>query len=232
MVKVIDKVNLSHPVNDVPKATTALVFYERDGIPSAVTEHRIVNERLRPGRVVSLDRVGDRLDELNGQQERKLLPESILLRDGDMFVWWTKPRLAPMWFRVGTAPISYNVRWPSLLWVYGRRERSLRVFGLGSSQRPTMKSPVYHAPLMNIGSRGHLCEGTAVLPSHGDEWSTEDIEACVFDSFFTHVNHDKTLKGRDGNKAHQAFWREKGKSKEAVWVKEMIRIGRVEDVIR
>ena len=76
-----------------------------------------------------------------------------------------------------------------------------------------------------IGRNGQLCEGSAKLPRQLDERHLHEIEACVFESNFAHVNHDATLKGATDNKAHVAFWRNKERLKEAVKVKELVCAG-------
>ena len=75
-------------------------------------------------------------------------------------------------------------------------------------------------------------EGRARLPNVVDLASIEDIERCVLDSCFTHVNHKQTLKGGADDKAHMAYWRAKQRTGEGVRVRELVYWGRVEDAFR
>jgi len=85
---------------------------------------------------------------------------------------------------------------------------------------------------MNIGGEGTLCEGSARLPRRLDEGHIGEIEACVFASNFTHVNHDQTLRGIEGNREHVTFWRRKEKLKDRVRVAELVRKGRLGEVLK
>jgi len=225
MVSVVDKVTFSDPVKGVPVADRAYVFYNDGSGCCAATEHNVRQGQLGPGRAISLRSIGERFNRITGHDVLCVLPPEVFISNQHLFAWHTASRYAPMWFSVGGRQFAVRVQWPPLVWIVNRRDRGLRIFALGRSSRPAMDTIVYHAPLMNIGSNGRLCEGSAKLPRQLDERHLHEIEACVFESNFTHVNHDKTLKGAKDNKAHVAFWRNKERLKEAVKVKELVRAG-------
>jgi hypothetical protein len=75
---------------------------------------------------------------------------------------------------------------------------------------------------MNISSNGSLCQGTARIPSSVNYDTLVEVQNTVFDSCFSHVNSDKTLKGvgiSDTN--HIKFWQNKAKTKGRVRTKEL-----------
>lgn len=230
MVEIVKRVELSEPVKGVPVADRAFVFYTDGHSHCAVTQHRIQQDRLGPGRVVSMRSIGETFARLSKSDAPLLLPPEVFVSTGEIMAWTTANRCAPMWFRIGGRRFSYRVEWPALLWWVNKRRRQLRVFALGRNTRPTKQTVLYHAPLMNIGGDGVLCQGTAPLPRRLDETRLRAIEESLFDSCFTHTNHDKTVKHGDSNKAHVAYWRGKERSKGAVRVSELVRYGRVAEL--
>jgi PRTRC genetic system protein B len=97
-----------------------------------------------------------------------------------------------MWFRI-KKPVGLKVTYPALLYVASKEKRKLNVVALDSDKRPSLDSPVYHAPLMNIDSRSSLCIGNATMPDVPNEKSISEIVKCLVSSNFTHVNQQNTL---------------------------------------
>jgi len=232
MVSVVENVNLSEPVRGVPVADVAYVFYHDGNEHCAVTQHRVREGKLGPGRVVSMRSISERFAKITGSNATCLLPERVFISNQKMFAWHTQAHYAPMWFSINGQQWAHRVWWPNLVWVVDKQQRRLRLFAVGRSTRPTLETVLYHAPLMNIGGEGTLCEGSARLPRRLDEGHIGEIEACVFASNFTHVNHDQTLKGIEGNREHVAFWRRKEKLKDRVRVAELVRKGRLGEVLK
>ena len=232
MVSIVKKPTLTDPVRGVPTADRAFVFYRDDKGYCAATEHQVRNGKLGLGRVVSMRNIGDRFARITDAGAAFILPESVFVSTQNQFAWVSPARQHPMWFRVNSRHWAHRVWWPHLLWIADKRRRRLKVFALGSKRRPTMNTIVYHAPLMNIGVDGSLCEGSARLPRRLSETVLSEIEACVYDSNFTHVNHDHTLRAAPDNRAHIAYWREKERSGNRVKTRELIRVGRLAEVIR
>jgi PRTRC genetic system protein B len=232
MVSIVEDLNMSEPVRGVPVAERAYVFFHDGTEHCAVTQHRIRNGKLGPGRVVSMRSIGDRFARITGSDKVRLLPENVFISNQRLFAWVTPARYDAMWFSVNGRQWAHNVWWPNLLWIAERDTHRLRVFAVGGSGRPTMETILYHAPVMNIGGSGLLCEGSAQLPRQLDEEHISEIEACVYESNFTHVNHGQTLKGIKGNRGHLAFWRDKEKLKDRVRVAELVSKGRLKEVLR
>jgi hypothetical protein len=75
----------------------------------------------------------------------------------------------------------------------GVSERGLFVAALTSTRRPTERTRLFHAPLMNVNGQGHVCTGSADLPNAVTLATLPAWEAVITHTFFTHVNHSKTL---------------------------------------
>ena len=197
----------------------ALVFYSNGAgqLANLATKHRInANNQLGLGRVVSNQQITVALSEAANSGLNKVpqvLPSTLLVDTPATLVWYAKRKLQRMWFRVGSKPISFLVEWPPLLFQLSKDSRSLRVFALGSDQRPSERTRLYHAPLMNISDNGLLCQGTAKLPGELSVASIAECESTVYDSQFTHTNHDHTLKGGASDTQHVRYWRSKASSK-------------------
>ena len=233
MVMIQEKAKISDPVKGVPVADHAFVFYSDGHGYCAVTAHNIKEGRLGLGRVVSMSSIAERFARYTGAGKKMtLLPPSVIVSSERDLVWTSRPRFAPMWFSVDGHKRAFRVWWPNLLWVADKKRGSLRIFALGSTKRPTLNSPVYHAPLMNIGNNGDLCVGSARPPRFMDESRLAEIEACIFDSNFTHVNHTATARGVRTNKQHLAFWKGKEASGQRCRVCELVRFGTLEDVLK
>jgi PRTRC genetic system protein B len=134
-----------------------------------------------------------------------------------------------MWFRVGKFSGSFEVKWPSLLFIANKRDAKLFVFALAASSYPSEDAIVYHAPLMNIGRDGLVCQGSASLPAEISSATIDQMEETIYDSNFTHINHSTTLNnvktsdGKVGTKEHLAFWRSRHKSKANLPKKHLVR---------
>lgn len=191
----------------------ALVFYKSVGGQSVlnVTRHAISNEnKLSLGRIVSPQALVKELSGAIGRDATDtILPSNVLINAPDRIIWHTPRFVGDMWFRLGSKPTRLRVEWPPLLYIVKTTERRMNVFALGSNSRPTGKSKLYHAPLMNLDEHGSLCLGTAHLPR---SITIDDLEACqasLVESQFTHTNHTMTLKGGATNTTHFAFWKSK-----------------------
>lgn len=204
---------------ETPKAQLAIFFY---GVNSSsafdgATRHHIENDIIQQGEYIEPNALLDLLSSKNSQT-LSLKPKCILAEDHEHLVWFSKKQKRKMWFRQASSEdsvFSLNVVWPTLLFVANKRKNSLMVFALSSDSYPTEKTKIYHAPLMNISSTGVVCQGTAVLPKIITVACIEDVEATIYDSLFTHVNHFQTLTLGDDKKVsntdHIRFWKKQEK---------------------
>lgn len=232
MVCVYDNLSVSSPVKGAPVAATAYVLYRAGSSYCTATQHSVSDGVLGLGKVVPLKALVEQFQNVQPSGVPDLLPDSVFVSTPGLFGWTTRGRFRPMWFNVADKRRGFSVCWPNLLWLADTNKRSLRVFAIGRSGRPSYDTRIYHAPLMNIDLRGFLCEGSAQLPERMEVTTIDAIEACLFESCFTHVNHHHTLRGGAGDRAHVAYWREKERSRKAVRVRELTRAGRLRDVLK
>jgi PRTRC genetic system protein B len=119
------------------------------------------------------------------------LPENILASTSDLLVWWTPPRLHPVYFSDGAEDrASINGRvcpHPSLLWKVHRGHLSLRA--LVQCERPKPDTPLMVAPYWNTNSAdGNVCEGSMARPKETEISNKAEWEEGFFNSEFTHPN--------------------------------------------
>jgi len=121
----------------------------------------------------------------------------------------------PLYLRQGERTLSLMVPWPPLL--LAARERTLYVVALRGGRRPTARTPLYHAPLMNVHATGQVCTGNADLPAETTLATLAAWQAVLTDTWFTHVNHPNTLRLPDSTgmavdtRRYLRFWRDLAK---------------------
>jgi PRTRC genetic system protein B len=85
-----------------------------------------------------------------------------------------------------------KVRWPTLA-MYAVN-RKLFLVGLEKDERPTPATKVFHAPLANIWASTQVCTGSAPLPLSCNTDSMAEWEHIVFETGFSHQNHEEVLR--------------------------------------
>ena len=136
-----------------------------------------------------------------------LLPASVLVHGAARLVWMVRAKVRPMWFVLGRKSYRFAVPWPTL--ILDASESGLRVAALASTRRPGARSALFHAPLMNVYANSAVCLGNAVRPGEHGSTAMKVWEQTVFESNFSHVNHEHTLALRAkqvNNDAHLKFW--------------------------
>lgn len=139
-------------------------------------------------------------------------PDNVLFVAGDLILWWLRPGLRHVNFRVsehdaallGGAERGESVPHPGL--VFAASSREWRVWAVKGSQRPTPATPLFQAPYFNVDAKGHVCQGSVPRP---DGTTTEKIEAwndAFFRSYFTHPNVSAKLVAYRGGGF--GFWRD------------------------
>ncbi|MBE1302003.1 MAG: hypothetical protein GJ680_19120 [Alteromonadaceae bacterium] len=219
-----------------PVPVAALVIYE-DGNQETIgcTRHEIKNNIMQSGDFVSPEQARACFNIKS--QSLGLLPENILASDNTQLLWYVKARQAPMWFRIAKSSRRLMVWWPTLLF-HTRRDgqfNRLSVFALGNQKRPTADTPLFHAPLMNIGVCGDLCQGSATLPKSISLANLHEVEATIYESNFTHVNHQQTLRKKGNVSTHDqlAFWKAKAKDGTKIRQSELVATNRtIADLLR
>ena len=135
------------------------------------------------------------------------IPEHVLVDTPTRTVWYRRAQARTLLFKFGERQEQIQAQIPALLFI--RDLHNLRIFALNSNNRPSLQSPLFHAPLMNINQSGNLCLGDARLPSviASDEDTLHATEQCFFDCYSGHINHSHTLATTDNEKVttHQLF---------------------------
>lgn len=139
-----------------------------------------------------------------------LLPANVLSISGTHLAWTVPAQVRPMLFNMAGSPLkTLTVPWPRLLLVASANGR-LAVAALRGRGRPTAKTRLYNAPLMNVGCDGVVCTGSAPLPGGCGIEDMATWEAVLFDTAFSHVNNRGTLFQGNGkpvdDKTHFRFW--------------------------
>lgn len=122
---------------------------------------------------------------------RDVLPYQVLHidsgRDGKA-LWYTTARLQSLLFQESLQIPSGPAHIPALLWYANKR--SLRVFALGSDERPQLTTKLFHAPFFNVYEDGEVCMGDVNIQIK-DDYSLLDFiskwERYFFRSYFSHL---------------------------------------------
>lgn len=133
-----------------------------------------------------------------------LLSDNILSIGLDHVVWWSRPGLRTYFFdaRVtGGATVNVGKRGgmahaPALIFV--AKQQTLWVYAMKGSNRPSLDTPLFHAPLMNIWSDSKVCVGSMPLPKETVADSIVEWEQAFWASNFSHPNHDRVVSYKGG----------------------------------
>lgn len=223
------------------KAHFALVFHTIQN-ETVATKH-VINEKnqLCAGTVVdpidiihaTLEATRTRQGSVAPQVKSQLLSPRVVIDDHQRLVWHSKAQDRPMWFsgrECGTATL--RVWWPNLLFVLNKRQTCLSVFALATGARPHANTPIYRAPLMNVDEKGVICLGSATLPKDTSNTNIVEMENCLYDSNFSHLNVtcDKHPHMAD-DKAHVAYYRERQHARTPFKASDLLRVGVLNDLL-
>jgi len=160
------------------------------------TLHDVIREKpdseeplLGPGSLLTTSFLQQLTSRLRIPAKALLLPENVLAYTSELVIWWTPPRLHPMYFSEGAedrrAIHGRICPHPALVWkVYRGR---LFVRALSTPVRPQAKTPLMVAPYWNTSPlTGDVCEGSMPRPNHTDLRSLLEWEEGFFNSRFTH----------------------------------------------
>lgn len=200
-----------------------------------VTVHDIKRGRKGPvlgaGRLMSESDKAAICDLLLGNEETADVwwPSNLLMMNAQKLVWYVVGRKRPMYFINGEKSFQLNLVWPSLIFCYSHA-RGLRIVAYAGRGRPTSTQRCYHAPLWNIGADTKLCVGSNLTTNVIAPESMPVWEDAIYESNFSHANHDKLLRPAKGGRNRQspsylAFLRQKAKSGEPIRAREMVPLG-------
>jgi len=171
------------------------------------------NPVIGAGRLLSKEDIEALLKSLLQRRQNKiqLLPSNVVSVSDNHIAWTIPASIRPMLFNIAGMPMKkLSVPWPNLLMVANRNGK-MAVAAFKGNRRPTAKTTLYNAPLMNFSHNGAVCTGSATVPV---ECGIEDLshwESLMFDTAFSHVNNQRTVDlGKEkkdvDTKAHFKFW--------------------------
>jgi PRTRC genetic system protein B len=161
-------------------ATLHDVVYE--GLPSQLPQ-------LAPGNRLNTAFLRTLSRGLERPAKAVLLPENVLAYSSELLIWWTPPRLHPMYFSDGAedrAAIHGSVcPHPALIWKVSRGCLYLRAVQDGG--RPNASTRLMVAPYWNVNPEdGDVCEGNMPRPQETNAATILEWEEGFFNSRFTH----------------------------------------------
>lgn len=137
----------------------------------------------------------------------EILPANVLVSHPDILAWWSPAGIRSSYFALNVRPKGLRVLgertivplpYPAHVFVATRR--TLGIYALPVSQRPTAETPVLHSPILNVYVDGSLCWGNIAKPKAIVAAAIPDFERAVFDSWSTHPNpgQERTVSGKGG----------------------------------
>lgn len=225
LVDQISPETVQHALTQGLTTRHAIFFHHRGHTLAMATAHAVEANAngtpiVGPGRPMSASDEQHLLDILTHRESVagiEIFPDTILYQDRDTVVWWLPPKVRAMHLRdFGTGLRTIKTHWPNLVAVV--RGRTLHLLACAGTSRPGATTPVFHAPLGNVHADSRVCTGSAKLPLGQRIADLPAWEGVVFDTAFTHVNHEDTLArprkpGRAGRSrrdsilhADAAFW--------------------------
>lgn len=111
--------------------------------------------------------------------------DTVLASGIGRFTLWIPPSVRTLHCAHG----QFKVPLPGLVML--ARQGVMYVVAVGNKRRPTLDTPIFHAPLMNLYRKGDLCWGTVKAPAP-DLASRDAWIDALFLTKFSHVNHGQT----------------------------------------
>lgn len=163
----------------------------------------------------------------NTQSKSLLLPANVLAAGASCLTWYVAGKSRVMYVQIGKRLQRWTVPWPTL--VFKVTPKGIGVAALSSDKRPDGDTLLFHAPLANVYNDGRVCTGGAVLPPEYGVGAMPQWETVIFNTGFSHVNHEFTLRlaGKkkddpvsDGD--HFSFWKNLAKAKHKAFPVKML----------
>jgi PRTRC genetic system protein B len=201
----------------IPQPRCALLVFGLEHNAAILTRHALTLSPQGPvvgaGTVLSerdLTELVVLLQNRPREQGAQWLPPDVLAAGPAHLAWVIPAAVRPLWCKMDEQTVRCAAPWPRLLLL--ARPGALIIAALKDTRRPRPITPLFHAPLMNVGASGSVCLGTATAPAVLAVASRGEWLRLLTDTWFTHVNHPHTLalKGKRqtvDNAAHMAFWK-------------------------
>lgn len=177
----------------------------------------------KPLQVETLKRLGQYLNDSHNAQLtfKGMIPSNVLIATSGKgsieIVWTCKTDKRNLFFQDQLNIPDGEAVVPNLLFSY--KNKSIRVFALGSSRRPGEKTKLYKAPFHNVNEKGELCTGSAKFKNKSPkfyEQIMEDVENIFFNSKFSEI-HGAPIEGN-----LNSFWRAQIKGEPGTFSKEVL----------
>lgn len=190
------------------KLTKAILLYSSTGHGTTDLDasiHDVLEDargalEIGAGATLTQEAINDILMQLRKVAPIGILPENLLSLGEHYMLWWTPPQSRTAWFKTGERTPCGNrsgrVFYPTLL--YAVIHGHLHVYAANGKTRPTEATTLFHAPLMNVWDSGKVCTGNVEFPRTATVDTLSRWEAALLDSFYTHPNHSRAVKGIKG----------------------------------
>ena len=175
---------------------------------------------LGPGRLagpIDLERM---VEALTGQLRHfgssvGVLSQRILSVRPGAIAWLVPGGVRDMVFRVNEQRTrSLSVPWPTL--IYHASGSRIRLAALTSDRsRPTDRTKLYEAPLMNVSLGGAVCLGSARTPQNPTLENLHEYERAIEATAFSHPNGPVIRGVAETAGAHMRFWKQLANTNEA-----------------
>lgn len=146
---------------------------------------------LQPGVSVSpTDAMGIVESLLPEKKGLGFIPNNLFFQDKGVFGWVIPSSQRELFFNVSGRKTSFQTALPNLVLVSNGVD--FFIFGAKTKNiKPT--TPLFYAPLMNIYIGGKMCKGSTAFPLTVSVENLNEWEDLLFNTFNSHVNHEKTL---------------------------------------
>lgn len=146
---------------------------------------------LGPGQLLAESDKAVLRDLLDGKRgtQRERLPSQLLVKDRRELIC-ERPRVRAAHVpAIGKRSQRIDLLWLSLVFHAGIDGR-LRLAAYVGKRKPAPATRLFHAPLWNVYADSRLCNGNVDKPDTLDNAAMTLWERAVFDSKFSHSNHD------------------------------------------
>jgi PRTRC genetic system protein B len=178
----------------------ALLIYEGRGRAFGVWHDAKPGRHERPqigeGQALTTEFVRALNQGLQREMQPEVLPESVVVWNLNLAVWWSPLCNRRMFFRNSSeAPTGLSgaeFSQPPLLWCASGQELTVRA--LSTNRCPTADTPLMIAPYWNVdGDTGRVCSGSMKVPELAGVAALAQWEKAFFESEFTHQTGVKRL---------------------------------------
>ncbi|MDA0152441.1 hypothetical protein OH460_09010 [Vibrio sp. Makdt] len=114
---------------------------------------------------------------------RSFIDDTVLLENDDAVVWYTQANTKLTQFY--TSHVIPSVPHPQLVFFVSKKHQRLAVVATKQVNRPSLSTPIFHAPLANLYDDTHLCLGTAVLPEVRNSRNIKAMADCLLTSRYS-----------------------------------------------